>query len=191
MLDLVALAALNHLLAAAPWARERLAPFAGRRARLVLPPWRVEFRIGADGTLESLGDSSVEVEIGLPAGAPFAALQGREAMMRGAQVSGSAEFAEALGFVLRHLDWDAEEDLSRLIGDIAAQRLAEALRSTLSARRQALQRAGENVMEYLLYEQPQWATAREGAAFAAAAERLKRETDALERRVAALCDQSH
>jgi ubiquinone biosynthesis protein UbiJ len=191
MLDLVALAALNHLLAAAPWARERLVPFAGRRARIALPPWQIELRIAADGTLESLGDNAVEVEIVLSAGAPFAALQGREAMMRGAHVSGSAEFAEALGFVLRHLDWDAEEDLSRHIGDIAARRLLGIARSMVSARKEALRRASENVMEFLLYEQPQWVATRDGAAVAAAAERLKLETDALEQRVAALCDQGH
>ena len=40
------------------------------------------------------------VEIVLPAGAPLALLQGqgREAMMRGARITGAADFAEALGF---------------------------------------------------------------------------------------------
>ena len=52
MLDLAALQAFNHLLAAAPWARAKLAPFAGRRARLVLGPLPLEFRIEPDGTFE-------------------------------------------------------------------------------------------------------------------------------------------
>ena len=52
MLDLAALQAFNHLLAAAPWARAKLAPFAGRRARLVLGPLPLEFRIAPAGTGE-------------------------------------------------------------------------------------------------------------------------------------------
>lgn len=188
MLDLVALGALDHLLAAAPWARARLTPFAGHRARIVLPPWQLEFRIAADGTLESLGDSAIEVEIVLPAGAPLAALQGREAMMRGVRVSGSAEFAEALSFVLRNLDWNAEEDLSRFVGDIAAHRLAQAARSIVSAQKDAVQRAAENLAEYMLHEQPQWVLKRDSAAFAAAAADLGAKTDTLERRIAALED---
>lgn len=186
MLDLVALGALNHLLAAAPWARERLTPFAGHRARIVLPPWQFEFRIAADGTLESLGDSAIEVEIALPAGAPFAALQGREALMRGVRVSGSAEFAEALSFVLRNLDWDAEEDLSRFVGDIAAHRLAQAAGTIVSAQKDAVRRAAENLAEYVIHEQPQWVLKRDSAALAAAAADLGEKTDTLERRIAAL-----
>lgn len=186
MLDLVALGALNHLLADAPWARERLRPFAGRRARIALPAWRLEFGIAADGTLESLGDGAIEVEITLPAGAPLAALQGREAMMRGASVSGSAEFAEALSFVLRNLDWDAEEDLSRVVGDMAARRLATTARAMVSTQKDVIRRAADNLAEYVLHEQPQWVGRRDSAAFAAAAADLAAEAEALERRIAAL-----
>lgn len=186
MLDLVALGALNHLLADAPWARERLRPFAGRRARIALPAWRFEFGIAADGTLESLGDGAIEVEITLPAGAPLAALQGREAMMRGASVSGSAEFAEALSFVLRNLDWDAEEDLSRVVGDMAARRLATTARAMVSTQKDVIRRAADNLAEYVLHEQPQWVGRRDSAAFAAAAADLAAEAEALERRIAAL-----
>lgn len=186
MLDLVALGALNHLLADAPWARERLRPFAGRRARIALPAWRLEFGIAADGTLESLGDGAIEVEITLPAVAPLAALQGREAMMRGASVSGSAEFAEALSFVLRNLDWDAEEDLSRVVGDLAARRLATTARAMVSTQKDVIRRAADNLAEYVLHEQPQWVGRRDSAAFAAAAADLAAEAEALERRIAAL-----
>ena len=186
MLDLAALAALNHLLAAAPWARARLAQFSGRRARLVMPPLSLEFRIGAGGTLESLGQGEPDVEISLPAGAPLSVLAGRGALMRGARVSGSAEFAEALSFVLRNLEWDAEEDLSGLVGDIAAHRLVGAARSFAAAQREGLMRLADNLSEYLLYEQPQWVPRPELEAFAAAARGLRSETDAMERRIAAL-----
>ncbi|MBE7423632.1 MAG: hypothetical protein HS110_14575 [Zoogloeaceae bacterium] len=154
MLDLALIQAFNHLLAAAPWARAKLVPFAGRRARLVLGPLPLTFRIAPDGTFESLGTGEPSVEIVLPATAPLALIEGREAMMRDAHITGAADFAEALGLVLRNLDWDAEEDLSRLFGDIVAHRIAQAAAGFIAAQAEAGRRLSENVAEYLRYEQP-------------------------------------
>lgn len=186
MLDLALLQSLNHLLAAAPWARAKLAPFAGRRARLVLGPFPLEFRIAPDGSLESLGSGEPAVEIALPATAPLALMEGREAVMRGARITGAADFAEALGFVLRKLDWDAEEDLSRLVGDIAAHRLVKAAGAFAAAQSEAARRLAENVAEYLRYEQPAGVGRSDMATFAADVGMLRRATDSLERRIAAI-----
>jgi ubiquinone biosynthesis protein UbiJ len=75
-------------------------------------------------------DAELEVSISLPAAAPLLALQGKDAVMRAARIEGSAEFAEALGFVIRNLRWDAEEDLSKMVGDIAAHRIVKGSRNS-------------------------------------------------------------
>lgn len=186
MLDLVVLQALNHLLAAAPWAREKLVPFAGKRARLVLGSLPLEFRIAPDGSVESLGTGEPAVEIALPATAPLALLSGREAMMRGAHITGAADFAEALGFVLRKLEWDAEEDLSRVVGDIAAHRLMKTAGDFAAAQAEAGRRLADNVAEFLRYEQPAGVDKPAMTAFSAAVADLRQDVDALERRLAAL-----
>ncbi|MBK9595643.1 MAG: hypothetical protein IPO57_09895 [Rhodocyclales bacterium] len=188
MLDLAILQAFNRLLTAAPWARAKLAPFAGKRARLVLGPLPLEFRIAPDGSLESLGTGEPAVEIILPATAPLALLQGqgREAMMREAHITGAADFAEALGFVLRNLDWDAEEDLSRVVGDIVAHRFVRTAGDFAAAQAEAARRLVENIEEYLRYEQPAGIDKAALAAFAGEVGSLKQETDDLERRLAAL-----
>lgn len=186
MFDLAVLQAFNHLLAAAPWARAKLAPFAGKRARLVLGPLPLEFRIAPDGSVESLGTGEPAVEIVLPADAPLALLQGREAMMRGAHITGAADFAEALGFVLRKLDWDAEEDLSRVVGDIAAHRIVKAAGNLAAAQVEAGQRLADNLAEYLRHEQPAGVDKAALAAFAGEVGALRQEADALERRLVAL-----
>lgn len=185
MLDLALLQAINRLLAAAPWARERLAPFAGRRARLVLGPLPMEFRIAPDGTLESLGTQAPAVEIVLHADAPLALLQGRgrDALMRKAHITGAADFAEALGFVLRNLDWDVEEDLSRLVGDAVAHRLVATFNRFAAAQADTARRLADNVTEYLRYEQPPGVSRPQAAALAAEVEALARRTHALERRL--------
>lgn len=154
MLDLVVLPVFNHLLDAAPWAREKLAPFAGRRARLVLGPWPLDFRIATDGRFESLGTDAPAVEIVLPLSAPLGLLGGREAMLRDARIGGAADFAEALGGVLRKLEWDAEDDLSRIVGDIAARRIVRAAAGFAAEQAAIARRLGENIDEYLRYERP-------------------------------------
>lgn len=186
MLDLFALGALNHLLADAPWARERLRPYAGHRGRIALEPLKLDFSIAQDGTLQSLTQGDIEVEIILPPGAPLAALKGRDAMLRGARVAGAADFAEALSFVLRNLDWDAEEDFSKLLGDVAARRLVDGAKKFVATKKNALEHAVENVTEYLLYEKPQWLSKPASAVFGSVVSQLDTDTAALERRIGAL-----
>ena len=49
-------AALNHLLESEPWARERLAPFAGEALELRAPPLpALRFLVAADGRLSAAG----------------------------------------------------------------------------------------------------------------------------------------
>ncbi len=186
MLDLAILQAFNRLLAAAPWARARLAPFAARRARLALGPLPVEFRIAPDGSFESLGTGEPGVDIVLSADSPLALLQGREALMRKAHVTGAADFAEALGFVLRNLEWDVEEDLSRVVGDIAARRLVTAATGFAATQAEAARRLADNLAEYLRYEQPVGVLPQDAAGFTSENRVLAERAAALERRIAKL-----
>ncbi len=185
MLDLAFLLTVNRLLAAAPWARARLAPFAGRRARLLLGPLPVEFRIAADGTCESLGSEAPAVEIVLPADAPLVLLQGqgRGALMQKVHISGAADFAEALGFVLRNLEWDVEEDLSHLVGDIAARRLLTTATGIAAAQAETLRRLADNFAEYLRYEQPVGVLPADADSFKAENRTLAERTASLEKRL--------
>ena len=185
MLDQAALAALNHLLLGASWARARLAPFSGRSARLSLPPFRLTFLISADGTLTApdLVPAECDVEIALPVETPFLAFQGSEAVARATQISGSAEFADALGFVLRNLRWDFEEDLSKAVGDIAAHRIAGQLKSFGAWQAQAARNLAENVAEYLTEERPMLAKQVELTALAASVIQLQEDLARLEQRV--------
>ena len=155
MISSLFLSATNHLLAQAGWARQRLQPHAGRTARLVLSPVaEIDFSVANDGQLaEWSGAEAPEVSLRLAvADLPRLLVDGLETAMRHVRIEGNAEFAEALGFVFRHLRWDAEEDLSRLFGDIAAHRLVEGGRKVVDEGRRSLERASGNVAEYLTEE---------------------------------------
>jgi len=63
-----------------------------------------------------------------------------------------AELAAALQYLARHLRWEVEEDLSRVVGDVAAHRIASTARDFLAWQKDAGVRLGENVAEYLTEE---------------------------------------
>lgn len=142
---------LNHLLAGASWARQQLRPFVGRRACITLAPITLVLEVSEDGYFRS-AEGEAEVQFTLADNTPFLVIQGTEAVVREAHVNGPADFADALGFVLRNLRWDAEEDLSKLVGDIAAHRAIGLLHKLHQWQRQAATHATENVVEYLREE---------------------------------------
>lgn len=145
----LAVGALNHLLADAPWATARLARHAGARVTLEGGPFRAALRIGPTGhLLADEGSDPPEVTLTLPDDAPLRLLTDRERLFAGMRLAGAADVAETLGFVFRHLDWDAEGDLARVVGDIPARRLTRAGRAAWRTTRTALARGVENVAEY-------------------------------------------
>ncbi|OHC66831.1 MAG: hypothetical protein A2040_13395 [Rhodocyclales bacterium GWA2_65_19] len=178
------MAATNHLLGQAAWARAKLTPFAGHAAQIKLPPFEAAFLIGEDGYISSpTPEAALEVSISLPAATPLLALQGKDAVMRAARIEGSAEFAEALGFVIRNLRWDAEEDLSKVVGDIAAHRIVAGTREFAAWQQQAAQSLAENLAEYFTEEQPLIARRSDIGHFSSEVDRLRDDVARLEKRV--------
>lgn len=186
MTEALHLGALNHLLGQSEWARRRMMPFAGRQARFEMPPWRFAFRITADGLFEAVDDEAVDVTVALPPDAPFLALQGFDRAMAGAHVTGNAEFATVLSFVLKNLRWDAEEDLSKLVGDVAARRIVRTATALTAWQRQAARNLAENVAEYLREESGLATPVRDLLAFRSEVAEFSRRLDQLEVRARAL-----
>ena len=182
MFDHAAILALNHVLARSSWATARLAPFAGREAMFLMPPLRLQLLVKPDG-LFAIGLGKPDVEIALPPETPLLALQSTERAIRQARISGSVEFADTLGFVLRHLSWDIEEDLSRLVGDIAAHRMAKTLRALTAWQKQAAFNLAENATEYLRDETGTLPSPSEISGFSNDVDRLRDDVARLEKRL--------
>ncbi len=155
MFDTIFLAAANHLLKQSGWARHRLIPHAGRTAQISMAPLKVRFSITEDGYLATWhgNDSEADVALTLPlADTPLLLTEGFQGLMQRAHIEGRAEFADTIGFVFRHLHWDIEEDLSRIIGDIAAHRIADTGRALSEVPRKLWNSANGNLTDYLTEE---------------------------------------
>jgi ubiquinone biosynthesis accessory factor UbiJ len=129
---------LNRLLAAEDWAKQRLAPFAGETMELRAPPLpTLRLRILEGGSVHA-GDKTADpgLTMTLKPELLVALARGEEHAMRAVDVQGNARLAAQVLVLARHLRWDLEEDLSRLVGDAPAHALGEAGRAMVRALRQ-------------------------------------------------------
>jgi len=185
VIEKVPAAALNHLLAAEPWARERLAPFAGETIELASPPFpAVRLTIVPGGLVApASADAEASLRVVLKPEAAAALARGEEHFLRAVKVSGNARLADAVMALARHLRWDFEEDLSRLVGDVAAHRFAGAARDFLAWHSDSAQRLAESFADYLGEEKKLAIRRAELDAFADSLARLRDGVERLEQRV--------
>jgi ubiquinone biosynthesis protein UbiJ len=172
---------LNRLLGAEPWARGRLAPFAGETVELrapLLPALRL--RILPGGTVEVAGEDAPQLTLTLKPELLLALGRGEEHAMRAVHAEGNARLASEMLVLLRHLRWDAEEDLSRVIGDAAAHRVAEGARALAAWHADAARRLAGAFADYAVEEKrlltrfPGCATASSGSPSGSSALRSRR-----------------
>lgn len=175
-------AALNRLLEAEGWARSRLAPFAGETVELRAPPLpALRFAVQEDGRIAAGGPPTLILTL-RPETLP-ALLKGEEHLMRSVGVEGNERLAQEVLFLARHLRWDAEEELSRLVGDAAAHRLAGLARDLVAWQLDAGRRLAAGFMEYAQEEARLLAPRAGYAAFAADVARLRDALERLEKRI--------
>lgn len=188
MLTQAAVAALNHLLGQEPWARERLRGFAGQRARLALGALTFDLCVTAEGCFAAPQDAegTPAVTIELPGDAALRYAGDPEALFAKARIVGAADFAEAIGFVFRHVRWDFEGDLAAFVGDIPARRLAQLHRRWLAWQRSAARRLAENGSEYLTEEGRMLTSSRTLEEFCQHIDTLRDDVARLEKRLARL-----
>lgn len=187
MIDDAVPALLNHLLNQSSWARQRLAPFAGKHVGLSMPPVHARLRIAEEGWFGAAADDAVaDVEISLPAETPFLALRGIEKVMEAARIEGAAQFAAELSYVLKHLGWDYEEDLSRVVGDIAAHRVATGLAAFAAWQKRSAERLARDAVSYATEKHALLARRGDQRGFADDLAELRSALERSERRVQAL-----
>lgn len=178
-------AALNHLLKTEVWASKRLAPFAGETVALATPPLpELRFAILADGRVAPAAEGAqASLTVALKPNALAALARGEEHFMRAVQVTGDARLASEVLLLVRHLRWDAEEDLSQLLGDVAAHRLVGLARDFTAWQADAARRLADSVMEYALEERRLLVRRAELDALAAQTARLRDALERLEKRL--------
>lgn len=176
---------LNHLLKSSGWARERLAGFAGSEVCLRVAPIEVMFRIDESGMVcDAVPGEIPEVVISFPiAELPSMFADPSHRPMGAVSLEGNAKLAETLGFVFRNLQWDIEEDLARIFGDIPAHRMVQGIQSLKTVHDRAVESVGANFAEYFGEEQKLLVTRPALAALSQDVQTLRDDTALLEKRL--------
>ncbi len=196
----VLLGALNHLLHQQQWARERLAPHAGRTLRMgvdpqaagALPAPALAARIDEQGGLVPIdataaGTADVTLWLRPSPAVLFDALRGgAQGLSKHLRIDGDVLLAGTLGELAQHLRWDPEEDLSRVVGDVAAHRLGQLARGLRERLGDAGSRMSSSALQFVTVEQPQLVQRDSVASFGRDVQALGARLDALAARVARL-----
>ena len=177
--------ALNHLLGAEAWARDKLKPYAGQCVEFRSPPLpALRLDILDSGLLRGAAQDAVPnlvVTIG-PAALP-ASLRGEDALLREIGIEDNADLAGTVQYLFRHLRWDVAEDLSKVFGDVVAQRMVTEGRRFAAWNREAAEKLAQNFTEYWTEEQPLLARPAEVRQFITDADRLRDDLARLEKRI--------
>jgi ubiquinone biosynthesis protein UbiJ len=179
---------LNRLLEREPWARGRLAAFAGRTLLVRIGPMTSVHRIGPHGQLESipLAGTTADLTLSLsPLDVP-AFLADPRRFDEFVSQDGDSALATTLAELATTLPWFVEQSFARAFGPIAGQRMSSAGRRLLAFPEYAARRVAANIGSFardevrVLAHPADLRTLREEAAF------LDARIDALAVRVDAL-----
>jgi ubiquinone biosynthesis protein UbiJ len=137
---------LNHILMQEKEATNRLAR---QKGQVVLMQWRL-FAIKLMATPAGLldrapADAKPDLVLAVTEESPIALLQ---SALRGdkpvVRIEGDVQLAAEVNWLVDHVRWDLEEDLSRVLGDAPAHALGQAARGMASALRQFLGSSAAN-----------------------------------------------
>lgn len=183
---------LNRNLGSSPRARESCAALKGRRLKLTVRDLGLEISLESLGQTLKIssraeGDFHAEVE-----GSPINLLalagpQPERLLKSGAvQVRGEVELLQRYRDLALLLRPDLEEELSKLIGDTSAHRLAGFAKAALSFGRRSTNTAVQNAAEYFAHETRDLVPRAEAEEFLADVDRLREDVDRTAARFEAL-----
>ena len=181
----IRLAAFNHLLNQHPAVRADLALHAGRRIAIILPPLDVSGVVTEEGWLAA-SEGEAEATLRLKHGVAVSQLTGNAPDLSDVVLEGDAELAANVGRIVRQLKWDATEDLSRVVGDVAAQRVQGFVRGLFGIKGEIGSRLLESWVEHLREETPLLAKRQQVEVFIADVDALRDDVARLEKRLARL-----
>jgi len=176
--------AVNHVLRSAPRAMDRLRPHAGRTVAIHVGPVEVALTVQTTGEVVAAVEGAArDLDVRI---SPFLVPRlaaGEAAAFEAIEMQGEPALAADVAFLARHLRWDYEEDLAKVVGDIAAHRIASSARGLAAWGREAALRMGQGAAEYWTEESALIASRTKVQAFARDVAALSEAVARLEERI--------
>ncbi|WP_245150612.1 ubiquinone biosynthesis accessory factor UbiJ [Pollutimonas harenae] len=187
---------LNKLLQRESWARDRLSRHAGKTVGFKVGSITMGLSIQADGLVQASDRAVVpNVTLTIPAN-QLAELPGvlrardPSLLTELLHVEGDAGLAQVVSELARDLRWDIEDDLSQVVGDVAAARMVQAADALKTGVQTATSRLAGNASEYLIEESALLANRPAYDDWSEKLQAIRLRLDQLDRRVSAVAPHS-
>jgi ubiquinone biosynthesis accessory factor UbiJ len=175
---------LQHLIAQNQWAKPHLQPFAGKTIGFDFVLAKANLNILEDGSF-CIGAKSdaPEANIHAPPSLLLRIIAGDESAKTQFKITGNTHMAAEIGKVLQNMRWDFEEDLSKITGDIAANKTVSFAKKAVATAKQQGKDAVEMLGEYWQEEKPILAKKWQVEQFNADVDVVKSDAARLEKRL--------
>jgi ubiquinone biosynthesis protein UbiJ len=175
---------IQHLLAQNEWAAPMLQPFASKAVQLNFVLLKTSLVILENGSLAIAGETNVpDATITIPPSLLLRLMAKDESAKLQIKVDGDTHLATALAKVLSHVRWDYEDDLSKLTGDVSANKIGEFTRQSVSSVKDTAINLAEMLSEYWQEEKPLLAKKRHVEQFNTEVDTLRADVERLEKRL--------
>ena len=149
MLKPIATRILQHIINQNNWSREHLIPFAGKVLQFDFVLIKPSLIILEDGSLSFAGETiGADAVIHLPPSLTLRLLANDNAAKMQIKIDGDTHLATQVSKVLQKLRWDIEDDMSHLVGDIAASKISKSSHKVLQTVKKQNIDITEMVIEY-------------------------------------------
>ncbi len=185
MLSSVALVPFNYFLLSETWAKRRLQSHIGKTVQLCIPPFlSTALTVQENGELSAADNSAnIDTIATFTLGLLSRLLAHDEGAYSEISISGDDVFAEELIYISKNLQWDVEQDLSRITGDIFARRIVQTSKDIKYWHSETIRNLSEALAEYWLEEQPLLAKSCHTIEFIDEVNALNKEVEQLEIRI--------
>jgi ubiquinone biosynthesis protein UbiJ len=187
MFKAIATRALQHIITQNSWANSILQPFAGRSVQFNLAAVRTNLVILEDGSLALAGETNVadaSINISLPLLLRLLAKDDAAKLL--IRIDGDTHLATELAKVLANLKWDYSDDLSKVVGDVPAQKIDQLSRHAATSVKNTGVNLVQMLSEYWQEEQPLIAKKRHVEQFNTQVDTLRADIERFEKRLAKL-----
>lgn len=184
MLKQFATRLLQHLLSQNTWAFVALQPFAGKSVQFNITPITTTLVVLENGSLALAGTSNnADATVTIPPSVALRLLAKDDSARMLINIEGDTHLAAELSKVLQAISWDYEEDLSKLTGDITANKIGQWGRDTTAGLKKQSINIAEMVSEYWQEEVPTIAKKRHIEQFINEVDTLRADVERTEKRL--------
>lgn len=175
---------IQHLLAQNTWASPLLQPFAGKSVQLNIALLNTSLVILENGSLAIAGETSIpDATITISPGLLLRLMTKDESAKLQIKIDGDTHLATELAKIFSHMRWDYEDDLSKLIGDVPANKIGAFSRHAITTVKETTTNLAEMLSEYWQEEKPMLAKKRHVEQFNAEVDTLRADVERLEKRL--------